>query len=86
MSERWKQACRAKAEALRRPMKYPASAGESKEEVARGIAAREKIEEGLVGMLSCVEPCRTFEVYGNPEMRKLELVARTRKCPFFYHY
>jgi hypothetical protein len=29
VSERLKQACRAKAEALRRPMKYLASAGES---------------------------------------------------------
>ena len=86
VSERLKQACRAKAEALRRPMKYLASAGESKEEVARGIAAREKIEEGLVCVLSCVEPCQTFEVYRNRETRKLELVSRIRKCLFFYHY
>ena len=86
VSERLKQACRAKAEALRRPMKYLASAGESKEEVARGIAAREKIEEGLVCVLSCVEPCQTFEVYHNRETRKLELVSRIRKCLFFYHY
>ncbi len=86
VSERLKQACRAKAEALRRPMKYLASAGESKEEVARGIAAREKIEEGLVCVLSCVEPCQTFEVYRNRETRKLELVARIRKCLFLYHY
>ena len=86
VSARLKQACRAKAEALRRPMKYLASAGESKEEVARGIAAREKIEEGLVCVLSCVEPCQTFEVYRNRETRKLELVSRIRKCLFFYHY
>jgi hypothetical protein len=86
VSERLKQACKAKAEALGRPVKYLASAGESKEEVARGIAAREKIQEGLVCVLSCVEPCRTFEVYRNREMRKLELVARTRKGLFLYHY
>ena len=67
-------------------MKYLASAGESKEEVARGIAAREKIEEGLVCVLSCVEPCQTFAVYRNRETRKLELVSRIRKCLFFYHY
>jgi hypothetical protein len=81
-----KQACKAKAEALGRPVKYLASAGESKEKVAREIAAREKIQEGLVCVLSCVEPCRTFEVYRNREARKLELVARTRKCLFLYHY
>ena len=84
--ERVKQACRAKAKALGRPVKYLASAGESKEEMARGIAAREKIQEGLVCVLSCVEPCRTFEVYRNRETRKLELVSRTRKCLYLYHY
>jgi hypothetical protein len=86
VSERVKQACRAKAEALGRPVKYLASAGESQEEVARGIAAREKIQEGLVCVLSCVEPCRRLEVYRNRETRKLELVAGTRKCLFLYHY
>ena len=86
VSERLKQACRAKAEALRRPMKYLASAAESKEEVAREIAAREKIEEGLICVLSCVEPCRTFEVYRNRDTRRLELVSRIRKCLFLYQY
>ena len=88
VSERLKQACKAKAEALGRPVKYLVSAGESKEEeeVARGIAARDKIEEGLVGVLSCVETCRTFDVYRNREKRKLELVSRIRKCLFLYQY
>src|SRR5712692_1468606 len=86
VSEGLKQVCRARAEALGRPVKYLVSAGESKEEVAREIAAREKIREGLVCVLSCVEPCRTFEVYRNRETRKLELVSRTRKCLFLYHY
>src|ERR1700730_12216268 len=48
VSERVRQACKAKAEALGRPVKYLASAGESKEEVARGSAARGKIQEGVV--------------------------------------
>jgi hypothetical protein len=86
VSERLKQACKAKAEALGRPVKYLVSAGESKEEVARGIAARDKIEEGLVCVLSCVETCRTFDVYRNREKRKLELVSRIRKCLFLYKY
>ena len=80
VSERLKQGCRAKAEALGRGVKYLASAGESKEEIARGIAARERIQHGLVCVLSCVEPCRTFDVYRNRETRKLELVSRIRKC------
>ena len=86
VSERLKQACRANAEALGRPVKYLASAAESKEEVARGIAQRDGIQRGLICVLSCVEPCRTFEVYHNRETRRLELVVRTRKCLFLYHY
>jgi len=36
----------------------------------------EKILEGLVCVLSCVEPCRTFQVLtGIGETRKLELVS-----------
>ena len=54
VSEQVKQACKAQAEALGRPVKYLQSAGESKEELARGIAAREKIQQGLVCVLSCV--------------------------------
>lgn len=86
VSEQVKQASKAQAEALGRPVKYLVSAGESKEELARGIAARDKIEQGLVCVLSCVEPCQTFEVYRSAEKRKLELVSRRRKCLFLYQY
>ncbi len=86
VSESLKHACRAKAEALGRPMQYLPSAAESKEELARAIAAREGIKDGLVCLLSCVEPCRTFEVYRNRETHRLELVSRTRKCLFLYQY
>jgi len=86
VSEQVKQACRAKAKALGRAVSYLASAGESKEEIARGIAARDRIRQGLVCVLSCVEPCWTFEVYRNGETRRLELVSRTRECLFLYHY
>lgn len=86
VSERLKQASKALAERLGRPVKYVSSAGESKEALAREIAEREKIREGLVCVLSCVEPCQSFEVYRNRETRRLELVARRRKCLFLYHY
>ena len=33
-----------------------------------------------------MEPCQTFEVYRNRDHRRLELVARTRKCLFLYQY
>jgi hypothetical protein len=86
VSERVRQACKAKAEALGRPVKYLDSGAESKEELARGIVEGDKIEEGLVCVLSCVETCRTFDVYRNREKRKRELVSRIRKCLFLYQY
>lgn len=69
-----------------RPERYLASAAEDKEALARAIAAQDGVETGLVCLLSSVEPCRTFDVYRNREMRQLELVARTRKCLFLYQY
>jgi hypothetical protein len=84
VSESLQPACKAQAEALGRPVKYLVSAGESQEqeEVARGIAARDKMEEGWGCVLSCVETGRTFDVYRNREKRKQELVSRLRKCLF----
>jgi hypothetical protein len=52
VSERLKQACRAKAEALGRPVKHLASAGESKEDRGTGK------DRGRVGM--CAELCRAL--------------------------
>jgi hypothetical protein len=37
-------------------------------------------------VLTCVEPCRTFEIYRNPETKHLQLQPRMRKCLFLYHY
>src|SRR5206468_4341436 len=86
VSTRVKQACRATAEAAGRPERYLASAAEDKDALARALAAHGGIETGLVCLLSSVEPCRTFEVYRNRVTRRLELVARTRKCLFLYQY
>jgi hypothetical protein len=86
VSERLKDACSAQADALRRPVQYLTSSADDKEALARAIAARDGIDEGLVCLLSCVEPCRTFEVYRNRGTHRLELVSRTRKCLFLYQY
>ena len=86
VSRRLKEASLAAAETLRRPVKYLTSSQVSKEEVARGIAAQEGIRSGLVCVLSCVEPCWSFEIHRNREKKKLELEPRYRKCLFLYHY
>ena len=37
-------------------------------------------------VLTCVEPCKTFDIHRNPETKHLELVVRERKCLYLYHY
>jgi len=68
------------------PIEYLASPKVSKEETARRIAQEHGITEGPVCVLSSVEPCQTFEVYRNRDAKQIELVNRTRKCLFLYHY
>ncbi|HSB15624.1 MAG TPA: hypothetical protein VLE22_14290 [Bryobacteraceae bacterium] len=86
VSRRLKEASLAEAEALGRPVKYLTSSQVSKEEMARGIVAKEGIRDGLVCVLTCVEPCWSFEIHRNRENKKLELEPRYRKCLFLYHY
>jgi hypothetical protein len=73
-------------ESAGRPVQYLTSSRTDKEEVARGIAARDQIEQGPVCALTCVEPCYGFDVYRNRETKQLDLVQRSRKCLFVYHY
>ncbi|MFN3323788.1 MAG: hypothetical protein ACK5AZ_09855 [Bryobacteraceae bacterium] len=40
----------------------------------------------MICVLSCVEPCLSFEVGPNVAKKKLELKHRLRKCLFLYHY
>src|ERR1700730_17950834 len=86
ISQRLKDASLAGARALGRPVKYLASGRVKKEEVARRMAAEQGVVQGLLCVLSCVEPCQTFQVYRHREARKLELLPRWRKCLFLYHY
>ena len=86
VSGQLKDAVRAQAEASGRPVLYLASADQDKETLARSIATRDSIDEGLVCLLSCLEPCWTFDIYRNRETHRLQLVSRKRKCLFLYQY
>lgn len=68
------------AQAAGRPIIYLASSQLRKEPIALQIAARDGISEGLICVLTCVEPCHTFTVGPNRERRKLELRAGPGKC------
>lgn len=65
---------------------YLDSPQEDKEAIARKIAADNRITEGLICILSVVEPCRSYNVRRDPETRKLVLESCWRKCLFYYHY
>jgi hypothetical protein len=69
-----------------RPVVYLNSSRADKDEVAREIAAENKIEDGPVCALTCVEPCYSYDVYRNRETKQLDLVQRWRKCLFVYQY
>lgn len=86
VSERIKAASCQAAREQGRPIQYLASSRSSKEAIASRIAERDNIREGLICILTCVEPCRTFEIYRNRDAKRLELVHRIRKCLHLYHY
>lgn len=74
------------ADAARRPRLYLASSSTKKEDVARQVAERDGIREGLICVLSSVEPCWSYEIHRNRQTRELELQGGWRKCLHYYHY
>jgi hypothetical protein len=65
---------------------YTKATGHSKEELAREIAARDGITQGLICVFAAVEPCGSFDVVGNRATQRLEVVRRRRKCRQLYFY
>lgn len=74
------------AEKLGRPVQYLSSNQRSKEQIAKEIAQRDKLERGLIVILSAVEPCQSYSVRGQRQSKEIHLVLEVRKCLFFYHY
>lgn len=62
------------------------ASGQSKEGMARAIAERDGIEEGLVCIFSVLEPCASLDVAGNHKTHRLEVVRRNRRCLHLYWY
>ena len=74
------------AQQMSRPFLFVPSSQISKEDLARKIAARDQITEGLIAIFNAVEPCKSFRVIGNRQTRQIELKIETRKCSHFYFY
>ena len=89
LSEEIKEGGQALAEQQKRPYRYICSPKESKEEWARSIQEKDKIQEGLICVVGCVESCRTFRVGSNWTKRgqpRLVLRVAYRKCLHLYFY
>ncbi len=80
------QSSLSEAERLGRPVEYLPSSSTRKEDVARGILLEHPVDEGLICVLKCIEPCVTFEVRANRKTQRLELTKDWGKCLHLYHY
>jgi hypothetical protein len=75
-----------RAEAMNTPVQYVNSSKQSKEQTALELAKKKRRRDGLIAVLSCVEPCQTYRVGGNRQTKKLELHLENGKCLHYYHY
>jgi len=86
MTGRLIEASLAAAQEAQRPVEYLPSPETRKDDYARNIAVADDVQDGLICVLTCVEPCKTYEIYRNRAKKILELKPRMRKCKFLYHY
>jgi hypothetical protein len=86
LTERVRRASEAVAEKQGRPVRYVNSSNLCKEDIALEMLRDSPIDEGLIGVISCVESCQTFEIHRSRERKRLELAPRIRKCLHLYHY
>lgn len=86
LTARVRQAAHCFAQAAGRPYRYLGSGQISKEAVAREIALRDGVRSGLIALLACVEPCRSYEIFSNRQTKKLELRLEPSRCQHFYFY
>lgn len=85
-TQQLKEASLAEARRLQRPIEYLSSPKISKEERAQEIAERDGIDQGLICVLTAVEPCMSFEVQRNRQSQHATIERAIRKCLFLYHY
>jgi hypothetical protein len=73
------------AERTDRPRQYLPGGGD-KEAIARRMLKEHPVEQGLIGVLSAVENCRSYTVNRNRETKQIELQNTPRKCLHLYFY
>lgn len=85
-TKRLKEASLAEANRLDLPIVYLRSSQTRKESVAKAILAGHPVDQGLVCVLTCVEPRMSWDMRRNADIKQLELVYRLRKCLHLYQY
>lgn len=85
-TERIKKAALAEAVTSDRPVRYLASSQADKEELARQLLAEHPVEEGLICVLTALEPCMTFEYHRSRDTNERGLRPRQGKCLHLYKY
>lgn len=86
ISDRVKQHAETIALQAGRPFEYLASSQVRKDEQASAIATELGIQEGLVCVFSCVEPCQSYTIRRDRAGKRLRLVMGERTCLYVYFY
>jgi hypothetical protein len=74
------------ATSIGRPTSYLQSSAVRKEDVARQLLKEHPVDSGLVCILSCVEPCMTWQMCRSKREQSQELRRRHGKCLHYYFY
>jgi hypothetical protein len=86
VSSKLKDAVIGAVEKVGRPVIHLQTGSARKDHLARQVAARDGIKDGVVCLLTVVEPCSTFDLRPNRATKRLELSRAFRKCLFLYRY
>jgi len=85
LSEQLKAHAEQVAKGAGRPYQYLSSSSHSKEDIAKEIARRDGITQGLVCVLRVVEPCQSFSIRRD-EQGRFRFLSQERKCLHLYFY
>jgi hypothetical protein len=86
VTEQVRSATEGLARAAGRPLRYLAGPSLSKEEMARRVAERDGVREGLICVFSAVEVLWSYDLRRDRQAKRLRLVPASRKCLHYYHY
>lgn len=86
LSRQVRAASLAVAESAGRPVVHLDNPSVSKEDLAREIARHDGVTDGLIAVLTAVEPCRSYNIRSDRARGHLELIGQFRKCQHLYHY